>query len=68
VVELIYSDSNSRFDMSIIFTTNYFFSVTDDVPVDNETFLMTDFVNLKIKLAQSFGRDHMDRVYIRVFI
>jgi hypothetical protein len=68
VVELIYSDSNSRFDMSIIFTTNYFFSVTDDVPVDNETFLMTDFINLKIKLAQSFGRDHMDRVYIRVFI
>jgi hypothetical protein len=27
-------------------------SVRDDVSIDNETFLMTDFVNIKIKLAQ----------------
>jgi hypothetical protein len=29
---------------------------------------MTDFVNLKIKLTQSFGCDHKSRVYVRVFI
>jgi hypothetical protein len=26
VVELIYSGSNSRFDMSVVFTVNYFFN------------------------------------------
>jgi hypothetical protein len=39
VVELIYSNLNPRFDMG------------DDVSVDSKTLLMTDFVNLKIKLA-----------------
>jgi hypothetical protein len=29
-----------------------------DVPIDSEALLMTDFVNLKIKLAQSFGDAH----------
>jgi hypothetical protein len=29
-------------------------SVRDDVFIDNETFLFIDFVNLKIKLTQSF--------------
>jgi hypothetical protein len=32
------------------------------------TLLVTDFVNLKIKLAQSFRDVHMGRVYVRVFI
>jgi hypothetical protein len=40
----------------------------DDVPVDNETLLMTDFVNLKIKPAQSFKSAHRDRVCVHVFI
>jgi hypothetical protein len=43
-------------------------SVGDDVPIDNETFLMTDFVNLKIKPTQSFRCAHRSRVYVRVFI
>jgi hypothetical protein len=35
---------------------NYFL-VRGDVPVDNDELLMTDFVNLEIKLAQSFKND-----------
>jgi hypothetical protein len=30
--------------------------------------LVIDFVNLKIKPAQSFRGDHTDRMYVRVFI
>jgi hypothetical protein len=39
-----------------------------DVPVDSETLLVTDFMNLKIKSAQFFGGAHRDRlcVFIRV--
>jgi hypothetical protein len=42
--------------------------VGDDVPVDSETLLVTDFVNLKIKPAQSFGGAHRGRVCVCVFI
>jgi hypothetical protein len=42
--------------------------VGGDVPVDNETFLITDFVNLKIKSAQSFECAHMGRVYVCVCV
>jgi hypothetical protein len=41
--------------------------VGDDVPVDSEALLVTDFVNL-IKPAQSFGCAHRGRVCVRVFI
>jgi hypothetical protein len=37
-----------------------------DVRVDSETFLTTDFVNLKIKLVQSFEYDYISRVCIRL--
>jgi hypothetical protein len=40
------------------------FLVGDDIPVNSETFLMTDFVNLKIKSAQSFEGAHRDRIYV----
>jgi hypothetical protein len=40
----------------------------DDVPVDSETFLVTNFVNLKIKPAQSFRCARKGRVCERVFI
>jgi hypothetical protein len=40
----------------------------DNVPINSNTFLVTDFVNLKIKLAQSFRCAHRDRVYMRIFI
>jgi hypothetical protein len=34
----------------------------------DETLLLTDFMNLKIKLAQSFRCTHRGRVCVRVFI
>jgi hypothetical protein len=43
-------------------------SVGGDVPVDNDTLLVTDFVNLKIKPTQSFGCAHRGSVCLRVFI
>jgi hypothetical protein len=42
--------------------------VGDDISVDIEAFLVTDFVNLKIKPAQSFRCAHRGRVYVHVFI
>jgi hypothetical protein len=53
--------------MIVAFMTNYFFS-GGDVPIDNETLLITDFVNLKIKPTQYFRCAHRIRVYVRVFI
>jgi hypothetical protein len=44
------------------------FLVRDDVPIDNKTFLMIDFVNLKIKSVQSFRDTHKDKVCVCVFI
>jgi hypothetical protein len=42
--------------------------VGGDVPIDSEALLVIDFVNLKIKLTQSFGGAHRGRVCVRVFI
>jgi hypothetical protein len=42
--------------------------VGDDVFVDSETFLVTDFVNLKIKSAQFFRDAYRGRLCVRVFI
>jgi hypothetical protein len=39
-----------------------------DVFIDNETLLLTDFVDLKIKSAQSFRDAYRNRVYVHVFI
>jgi hypothetical protein len=58
LVKLIHTDSNSRFDMIVVFTITYFFSVGDDIPVDSDVLLVTDFMNLKIKPAQFFGCTH----------
>jgi hypothetical protein len=43
-------------------------SVKDDVPVDSETLLMTDFMNLKIKPARFFRGTNTDRMCVHVFI
>jgi hypothetical protein len=51
VVELTHLSLNFRFNMSVVFINNYFL-VRDDVLIDKKTFLVTDFVNLKIKSAQ----------------
>jgi hypothetical protein len=42
--------------------------VGGDVPIDNETLLVIDFVNLKIKPAQSFRCVRRDMVHVHVFI
>jgi hypothetical protein len=42
--------------------------VGGDIPIDSEALLVIDFVNLKIKLTQSFGGAHRGRVCVRVFI
>jgi hypothetical protein len=42
--------------------------VGGDALIDSETLLVTDFVNLKIKLTQSFRGAHKDKVCVRVFI
>jgi hypothetical protein len=39
-----------------------------DVCVDSDAFLVTDFVNLKIKPAQSFEYAHRGSVCVHVFI
>jgi hypothetical protein len=41
--------------------------VRDDVSVDSETFLVTEFVNLKIKPVQSYEGAHRDRVCVCVY-
>jgi hypothetical protein len=41
-------------------------SVGGDATVDSEVLLVTDFVNLKIKPAQSFRGAHRDKVCVRV--
>jgi hypothetical protein len=48
VVELIHLDLNYRFDMSVVFTPNYFL-VRGNALIDSETLLITDFMNLKMK-------------------
>jgi hypothetical protein len=42
--------------------------VGGDVPVDSDAFLVTDFVNLKIKPAQSFRCAYKSMVYVHMFI
>jgi hypothetical protein len=42
--------------------------VGDNVYIDSETLVVADFVNFKIKSAQSFKYAHRDMVCVRVFI
>jgi hypothetical protein len=42
--------------------------VGGDIFIDSETLLVTDFVNFKIKMAQSFGGTYRGRICVRVFI
>jgi hypothetical protein len=43
-------------------------SVRDDIFIDSETLLMTNFINLKIKPAQSFKYAYRDKMCVYVFI
>jgi hypothetical protein len=40
----------------------------DDVPIDSETLLVTEFMNLKIKTAQSFRGVSRDKMCVHVFV
>jgi hypothetical protein len=42
--------------------------VGGNVTVDSETFLVIDFINLKIKSTQSFKDVHKNRVCVHMFI
>jgi hypothetical protein len=42
--------------------------VEGDVPVNSDALLVTDFMNLKIKPAQSFRGAHRGRVCVRVCV
>jgi hypothetical protein len=70
VVELPHPGSNPRFDdlTWVLHLRLIILLVRCDVPIDNKTFLMTNFINLKIKPTQSFRCAHMGRVCMRVFI
>jgi hypothetical protein len=67
MMELTHLDSNLRFDMSLHLRL-IILSMGGDVPVDSETLLATDFMNLKIKLIQSFKGAHRGRICVHVFI
>jgi hypothetical protein len=60
-VKLIHPDLNLRFNIYVTFTANYSFSGRRRL-VDSDAFLVTDFVNLKIKPTQFFRGAHRDRV------
>jgi hypothetical protein len=60
VVKLTHLSSNHRFDMSITFMTNIL-SMVVDISIGNETLLVTDFINLKIKSPRSFRDAHKSR-------
>jgi hypothetical protein len=50
VMKLTHLGLNSRFDMCVAFMINYSFSGRRH-PIDTDTLLVTDFVNLKIALG-----------------
>jgi hypothetical protein len=68
VVESTHLDSNSRFEMGVIYLGLIILLIVDDVPVNNETFLMTDFINIKIKPAQSFKNAHIKIEYVSIYL
>jgi hypothetical protein len=67
LMELIYTCLNLKFDTCVIFMTNYFL-VGDNILVDSDALLVIDFMNLKIKSAQSFEGAHMSKLCMRVLI
>jgi hypothetical protein len=66
-VKLTHLVLNPKFDMDATFITNYSL-IGGDISVDSDVLLVIDFVNLKIKSAQSFRCAHKDRVCVYVFI
>jgi hypothetical protein len=58
IVKLIYLDLTW-----VLYLWLIILSVTGDVLIDNETLLVTNFVNFKIKPVQSFGCAHRNSVH-----
>jgi hypothetical protein len=58
MMESTHLNSNFRFNIGIVYLQLIILSVEYDVPVNSETFLITDFINLKIKPTQSFNGAH----------
>jgi high-affinity Fe2+/Pb2+ permease len=54
--------------MNTTFTSNESFRIILSVGVDNEMLLVIEFVNLEIKLTQSFRDVHKSRMRVYVFI
>jgi hypothetical protein len=67
VIELNHTGLNARFNM-MLYLRLIILSVEDDIPIESETILVIDFVNLKIKLSQSFRCIHKDKMYVCMFI
>jgi hypothetical protein len=42
--------------------------VGGEVSIDSKMLLLTDFINLKIKLTQFFEINHKGMIYMRIFI
>jgi hypothetical protein len=66
MVEPIRLNLNLRFDICVVYLWLIIFSVVG--PVDNETLLMTNFMNLKIKSIHFFKCDHMGRTCVLAFM
>jgi hypothetical protein len=62
VAELNYLDL-----ICVLYLRLIIFLIGDDVSINSEIFLMTDFMNLKIKSTQSFKCAHKNRMYICVY-
>jgi hypothetical protein len=67
VVELTHLGSILRFD-TILYLWLIILLVRGDILIDNETLLVTDFVNLKIKPIQFFRSAYRGRICTHVFI
>jgi hypothetical protein len=69
MVELTHTSLNPKFNMSVVFMINYFFSGRRRPVDDSETTLLViDFMNLKIKSTQSFKYVYRSKLYVYVLI
>jgi hypothetical protein len=68
VVESTHTGSYPKFGMSVTYLWLIILLVVGDVPGDNEVLFVTDFINLKINLTQSFKDVYVGRVCMHVFI
>jgi hypothetical protein len=68
IVEPTHPGLNHRFDIGVTYLWLIILSVIGNVPINSDVFLITDFVNLKIKLTQYFEGAHRGKVYLHVYM